>query len=232
MTFWCCAGRRPHAIVMVVYHLFPPVRFGLSCHCNVFEQIIKTNKTNLPFHWSWITRKHRYSIKNVLVYLYKGNTRGAALSFPLKVTEHKIKGVSDCSLKWLAMNASLLRKWGSNQKRKWEGVRGIVEEEEQWSEKWERYWGSLVRHLRGDNSVMMGEEASDGWDREREGNRKRDGGWGRAIVLFLTPPQKTPWQAVNQTASLDWFSPLFNQHFTLRPSLPSECALMPTLCIF
>lgn len=40
-------------------------------------------------------------------------------------------------------------------------------------------------------------------EREGEGNRKREGGRGRAIVLFLTPPQKTPWQAVNQTDSLD-----------------------------
>lgn len=147
-----------------------------------------------------------------------------------RLQNNKIKGVSVCNLKWLAMNASLRRKWGSGWERKWEGVRGIVEEEEQWSEKWERYWRSLVRHLGGDDSVMMGEEASDGWDREREGNSKREGGRGRAIVLFLTPPQKTPWQAVNQTGSLDWFSPLFNQHFTLRPSLPSECAQMPTFC--
>lgn len=70
------------------------------------------------------------------------------------------------------MTASLRRKWESDWERKWEGVRGIVEEEEQWSEKWERYWGSLVRHLGGDDSVMMGEEASDGWDRER-GRRKQ-----------------------------------------------------------
>lgn len=159
-----------------------------------------------------------------------------------RLQNNKIKGVSVCSLKWLAMNASLLRKSGSIQERKREvcardsGRGGTME----WKVR-ERYWGRLVRHLGGDDSVMMGEEASDGWDREREwgGNRKREGGWlgvggvwGRAIVLFLTPPQKTPWQAVNQTGSLDWFSPLFNQHFTLRPSLPSECALMPTLCFF
>lgn len=65
----------------------------------------------------------------------------------------------------------------------------------------ERYWGSLLRHLGGDDSVMMGEEASDGCEGERE--TEREGGRGRAIVLLLTPPQKTPWQAVNQKGSLD-----------------------------
>lgn len=39
--------------------------------------------------------------------------------------------------------------------------------------------------------------------RGREAKRKREGGQGRAIVLFLTLPQKTPWQAVNPTGSLD-----------------------------
>ena len=62
-------------------------------------------------------------------------------------------------------------------KRKWEGVRGIVEEEEQWSEKWERYWGSLVRHFR------RRRQCDDGWrgkwwmrrrEREREGVRERE----------------------------------------------------------
>lgn len=39
---------------------------------------------------------------------------------------------------------------------------------------------------------------------EKEGgggkSKKERGGQGRAIALFLTPRQKTPWQAVNQAA--------------------------------
>lgn len=54
-------------------------------------------------------------------------------------------------------------------------------------------------------------QCDDGWggkwwmkkrERGRE-NQKGEGGQGRAIALFLTPPQKTPWQAVNQTG-LAW----------------------------
>lgn len=43
------------------------------------------------------------------------------------------------------------------------------------------------------------DETEVGWG----GRTEREGGRGRAIVLFLTPPQKTPWQAVNQTGLLD-----------------------------
>jgi len=58
-----------------------------------------------------------------------------------------------------------------------------------------------VRHLGGDDSVMMGEgQVMDETERER-GKQKESR--GRAIVLFLTPPQKTPWQAVNQMDLLD-----------------------------
>lgn len=53
-------------------------------------------------------------------------------------------------------------------------MRRIAEEEEQWSEKCERCWGSLVRHLGGNDSVMMGEEASDEWEKERGKVRERE----------------------------------------------------------
>lgn len=39
-------------------------------------------------------------------------------------------------------------------------------------------------------------------EKESERRREREDK-GRAIVLFLAPPQKAPWQAVNQTGSLD-----------------------------
>lgn len=49
-----------------------------------------------------------------------------------------------------------------------------------------------------------------------ERKREREGSEGeRAIVPLLTPPQKTLWQAVNQTDSLDWFSISHSLRFPL-----------------
>ena len=120
-------------------------------------------------------------------------------------------------------------------KRKWEGVRGIVEEEEQWSEKWERYWGSLVRHFR------RRRQCDDGWrgkwwmrrrERERGGKRKRERGREREreqLCCSWHLHRKHLGKLSIRRGSLDWFSPLFNQHFTPRPSLPPKCAPVPTL---
>lgn len=69
--------------------------------------------------------------------LFKGSTSEAALFVPSEgYRTTRLKECQSVALKWLAMNASLReRKKKEAGKRKWEGVRGIVEEEEQWSEK-------------------------------------------------------------------------------------------------
>ena len=74
--------------------------------------------------------------------LFKGSTSEAALFVPSEgYRTTRLKECQSVALKWLAMNASLRekkKKKGNKRaagKRKWEGVRGIVEEEEQWSEK-------------------------------------------------------------------------------------------------
>lgn len=68
--------------------------------------------------------------------LFKGSTSEAALFVPSEgYRTTRLKECQSVALKWLAMNASLREKKKAAGKRKWEGVRGIVEEEEQWSEK-------------------------------------------------------------------------------------------------
>lgn len=72
--------------------------------------------------------------------MFKGSTSEAALFVPSEgYRTTRLKECQSVALKWLAMNASLREKKKKKKKeagkRKWEGVRGIVEEEEQWSEK-------------------------------------------------------------------------------------------------
>lgn len=87
-----------------------------------------------------------------------------------------------------------------------------MEEEEQWSETWERYHGKCGETFREKTTVWwwVKRKVMDKTEREgvcivKRGGWQKEEGWGRAIVQFLTPPQTTPWQAVNHRSSLDWF---------------------------
>lgn len=115
---------------------------------------------------------------------------------------------------------------------------GIVEGEEQWGEKWERYWGSLVRRLGGDDSMMMGEEASDGWDGERRKQKER-GRTGKSNCAVLgTSTENT--LASCQSVRLAWLifllfsisvslcTPLFLQNVPWHKRSAFLCVLYAT----
>lgn len=156
---------------------------------------------------------------------FKGNwsvaTRSRLFFYPLwRLHNSKIKGVSFCSSERLAMNASRARRSEEiGQRRKWEGslvgFGGVAGEEEQWSEKWERCWGSLARRL------GRRRQRDDGWrgkwwmkKREGEGRakgRREDKGEQSRCSWHLG--RKHLGKLSIRRRSLDWFSPPFQSAF-------------------
>lgn len=79
---------------------------------------------------------------------------------------------------------------------------------------------------------MMGEEASDGRKRGRgRGEQKGEGRTRESNRTVLdTLAENTLASCQSDGARLIDFLLLFNQHFSLRSSFPSECVLILTLC--
>lgn len=152
--------------------------------------------------------------------IFKSSARGAAPPTPPEGYGTRLKECQSAAINaWRWMPAKKMREQPA-------GKMGCcvcepVDEGGNNEVKRERYWESVVRRL-GRRRPCDDGCREKWWIRQKVGEwgaTKRRGRMGeRAIVRFLTPPQKTPWQAVNHRSWLDWFAPLFNQHFTLRPS--------------
>lgn len=104
--------------------------------------------------------------------------------------------------------------------------------EEQWSEKWERCWGSLARRL------GRRRQCDDGWGgkwwmkkEEEEGKKQKGEGRTRESnrAVLDTSAENTLASCQSGSARLIDSLLLFNQHFSLRSSFPSQCVLIPTL---
>lgn len=119
------------------YFHFPLSCFSLPWHCNVCAgMLMKTNRRKQPLCWiKWGKEGGRDGGRGIYM---KAVQLEHHFPFLWRLGNNKIKGVSDSNPKWLAVSASLLKKWSSDrEERKWEGV---VEregaEEVRWSEKW------------------------------------------------------------------------------------------------
>lgn len=110
-----------------------------------------------------------------------------------------------------------------------------MEEEEQWSETWERYHGKCGETFREKTTVWwwVKRKVMDKTEREgvcivkRGGDRKRKDGGEQLCSSWHLHRQHLGKPSITEVRLID-FSPLFNQHCTGRPSLSLECTLMLT----
>lgn len=128
-----------------------------------------------------------------------------------------------------------LGKWGSGQKGKRVVACETMEEEEHWSETWERYHGKCGETFREKTTVWWWVKRKVMDKTEREGvcivkgvgDRKRKDGGEQLCSSWHLHRQHLGKPSITEVRLID-FSPPFNQHFTGRPSLSLECKLMLT----